>query len=146
MSHCHTLIATLRALRLRMTPQREMIVEALAHSGSHMTAEEILEIVRRRARSVNIATVYRTLDLLVEHGLATRTDLGEGRVVYATVRHGPHIHLVCRGCGHVQEADASLLRSLTEALRERYHFSCDAGHLALYGLCEACEQKEHTSN
>jgi len=143
MTHCHTLITTLRQQGCRMTPQREMIVEAIAHSGRHMTAEEALEIVRQKTRAVNIATVYRTLDLLVEKGLATRTDLGEGRVVYATVRHGPHIHLVCRRCGRVLEADAALLASLTAALREEYHFCCDTGHLALYGLCEACNQTEH---
>lgn len=143
MPHCHILIATLRQRGCRMTPQREMIVEALAHSGRHMTAEEVLEIVRQKTRAVNIATVYRTLDLLVEHGLATRNDLGEGRVVYVTVRHGPHIHLVCRRCGRVQEADAALLASVTAALQKQYHFWCDTGHLALYGLCETCEQTEH---
>ncbi|RME37640.1 MAG: transcriptional repressor [Thermoflexia bacterium] len=143
MTHCHTLIAALRQQGCRLTPQREMIVEALAHGGRHMTAEEVLEVVRQKTSAVNIATVYRTLDLLVEKGLATRTDLGEGHVVYATVRHGPHIHLVCRRCGRVQEADAALLAPLTDALRERYHFCCDTGHLALYGLCEECEKTEH---
>jgi len=143
MTHCHALIAALRQQGCRMTPQREIIVEAIAHSGRHMTAEEVLEIVRQKTSAVNIATVYRTLDLLVEKGLATRADLGEGRVVYATVRHGPHIHLVCRRCGRVLEADAALLAPLTDALREEYHFCCDTGHLALYGLCEACNQTEH---
>lgn len=143
MTHCHTLIAALRQQGYRLTPQRELIVEAIAHSGRHMTAEEVLEIVRQKASAVNIATVYRTLDLLVEKGLATRTDLGEGRVVYATVRHGPHIHLVCRRCGRVLEADAALLASLTAALRDQYHFCCDTTHLALTGLCEACAQTEN---
>ncbi len=50
---------------------------------------------------MNIATVYRTLELLVEQGLASRIDLGEERVIYATYQHGPHIHLVCRQCGQV---------------------------------------------
>ena len=143
MTHCHTLMAALRQQGCRLTPQREMIVEALAHSGRHMTAEEILEMVRQKTRAVNIATVYRTLDLLVETGLASRADLGEGHIVYATVRHGPHIHLVCRRCGRVQEADALLMAPLTDALREQYHFCCDTGHLALYGLCEDCNQTEH---
>ncbi len=146
MTHCHTLIAALRQEGYRLTPQRELIVEAIAHSGRHMTAEEVLEIVRQKTSAVNIATVYRTLDLLVEKGLVTRTDLGEGRVVYATVRHGPHIHLVCRRCGRVMEADAALLDSLTDALREQYHFCCDTGHLTLTGLCEACEQEEHQTH
>ncbi len=142
MTHCHTLIAALRQQGCRMTPQREMIVEALAHSGCHMTAEEVLEIVRQKTSAVNIATIYRTLDLLVDHGLATRADLGEGRVVYATIRHGPHIHLVCRRCGRAQEADTALLASVVDTLREQYHFCCDTSHLALYGLCEVCQQIE----
>lgn len=144
MSHCHTLIAALRREGYRLTPQRELIVEAIAHSGRHMTAEEILDVVRQKTEAVNIATVYRTLDLLVEKGLATRTDLGEGRVVYATIRHGPHIHLVCRRCGRVLEADAALLAPLTTALQEQCRFFCDTTHLTLTGLCEACrEQLEH---
>ncbi len=141
MTHCHTLIAALRQEGYRLTPQREMIVEAIAHSGRHMTAEEVLDVVRQKTEAVNIATVYRTLDLLVEKGLATRTDLGEGRVVYATIRHGPHIHLVCRRCGRVLEADASLLAPLTTALQEQCRFFCDTTHLALTGLCEACRQQ-----
>lgn len=139
MAHCHTLIAALRQQGHRMTFQREMIVEALAHSGRHMTAEEVLDIVRQKTRAVNIATIYRTLDLLVENGLVTRIDLGEGRVVYATVRHGPHIHLVCRRCGRVQEADAALLAPLADALGEQYHFACDTGHLTISGLCQDCQ-------
>lgn len=146
MTHCHTLIAALRQEGYRLTPQREMIVEAIAHSGRHMTAEEVLDVVRQKTEAVNIATVYRTLDLLVEKGLATRTDLGEGRVVYATIRHGPHIHLVCRRCGRVLEADASLLAPLTTALQEQCHFFCDTTHLALTGLCEACEQAEQETH
>lgn len=147
MSHCHTLIAALRREGYRLTPQRELIVKAIAHGDRHMTAEEVLDVVRQKTEALNIATVYRTLDLLVEKGLATRTDLGEGRVVYATIRHGPHIHLVCRRCGRVLEADASPLAPLITALEEQCHFICDTTHLALTGLCEACRQQlEHESS
>jgi Fur family ferric uptake transcriptional regulator len=104
-----------------------------------MTAEEVLEIVRQKTKAVNITTVYRTLDLLVEKGLATRTDLGEGRVVYATAQHGPHAHLVCLHCGRVIEADASLLTPLGETIRSRYGFTPNLEHIALYGVCEGCE-------
>jgi Fur family ferric uptake transcriptional regulator len=64
MTHCHTYIQALRNLGYRITPQREMIIEALAHSSHHVTAEEIYAQVHQRAKAVNIATVYRTLDLL----------------------------------------------------------------------------------
>ncbi len=140
MPHCHTIITALRQQGCRLTPQRELIVEALAHGGCHMTAEEVLEIVRQKTQAVNIATVYRTLDLLVEKGLATRTDLGEGRVVYATTHHGPHFHLVCLHCGRVTEADASLLAALGEAIRSCYGFTPQLEHIALYGVCRECKE------
>lgn len=146
MPHCHTLIAALRQQGYRLTPQREMIVKALAHGGSHMTAEEVLEIVRQKTQAVNIATVYRTLDLLVEKGLATRTDLGGGRVVYATTQHGPHIHLVCLHCGRVIEADASLLSALGETIRSRCGFTPQLEHIALYGVCQECETEHRLQN
>ena len=101
MPHCHTYITTLHNLGYRITPQREMIIEALAHSPHHVTAEEIYAQVHERARAVNIATIYRTLDLLVEQGIASRAGLIDGRVVYAASNHGPHLHLVCRACGNV---------------------------------------------
>ena len=65
MSPCHMLIEELRRQGYRLTPQREMIVEAVAHAGRHVTAEEVHEQVRARTSAVNVATVYRTLDLLV---------------------------------------------------------------------------------
>src|SRR5512137_1226531 len=105
MSPCQTFIDTLRSRGYRITPQREMIIEAIAHGGDHINAEEVFTNIQQRTRAVNIATVYRTLDLLMEQGLASRIDLGEGRVIYATYQHGPHIHLVCRQCGQVTDAN-----------------------------------------
>jgi Fur family ferric uptake transcriptional regulator len=141
MPHCHSLIQTLRQLGYRLTPQREMIIEAIAHASGHMTAEEIYEQIKTRTQAVNIATVYRTLDLLVEKGLASRADLWDGRVVYATFQHGPHIHLVCRECGGIYNADHALLLSLGNALGERYGFSADLQHLTIAGLCAECQPK-----
>lgn len=139
MTHCHTLIATLRQRGYRVTPQREMVIEAIAHSDRHMTAEEVYELVRGRTRALNIATVYRTLELLVEEGLASRADLGGGQEVYATVRHGAHIHLVCRQCGEVIDADAGVLDALLAQLETRYAFTCQPEHFVLYGLCADCQ-------
>lgn len=141
MPHCHTFIAALRERGYRITPQREMVVEVVAHSGWHMTADEVLAEVRKRTRAVNVATVYRTLDLLVEEGLASRSDLGGGRVVYATARHGPHVHLVCRQCGRVIEADADLLGPLLDQARARHGFTCGPQHFAISGLCAACQAR-----
>ena len=139
MTHCHTLIAELRKQGYRLTPQREMIVQAIAHAGRHVTAEEILKQVQARTTAVNVATVYRTLELLAELGLVSRADLGGGKVTYASIRHGPHCHLVCRQCGCVIEADHALVAPLAEQLQEQYGFEADLNHCAVSGLCAACQ-------
>jgi Fur family ferric uptake transcriptional regulator len=140
MSHCHTLIETLRQRGYRVTPQRQMIVEVIADSGRHMTVEEVFAAIQVRTRAVNIATVYRVLDLLVAEGLASRADLGDGRLVYATRRHGPHLHLVCRRCGRVIETDGCQIEPLGKELQERYGFAADLQHICLSGLCADCRQ------
>ncbi len=139
MSPCQTFIDTLRSRGYRITPQREMIIEAIAHGGRHIDAEEIYTQIQQKVRSVNIATVYRTLDLLVEQGLASRIDLGQGRVIYATYQHGPHIHLVCRQCGQVMDANQDLLASFTRQLQDQYHFTADLQHISILGLCPDCQ-------
>jgi Fur family ferric uptake transcriptional regulator len=115
-----------------------MIIEAVAHSGRHVSAEEVFAVVQARARAVNIATVYRTLDLLVEEGLVSRTDLRSGHVVYASAEHGSHIHLVCRLCGCVIDANVGSFESLFEQVESNYDFTCGPQHLAVYGLCGGC--------
>lgn len=141
MTHCKTYIQSLRQLGFRITSQREMVVEALVHSGEHITAEEIFAQVRARTHGINLATVYRTLDLLVEVGFASRADLRDGYAVYATAQHGPHIHLVCKSCGQVIDAEHGLVAPIDELLREQHGFSADLQHLSIAGLCAACQGK-----
>lgn len=141
MSPCQTFIDTLRSDGFRITPQRELIIEAIAHSGHHINADEVFARIKGHSHSVNIATVYRTLDLLVEQGLASCIDLGEGRVIYATNQHGPHIHLVCRQCGQVIDADQEMLSSIDRQLQTEYHFLPDLQHISMVGLCAGCQSK-----
>jgi Fur family transcriptional regulator, ferric uptake regulator len=143
MPHCQTYIKTLRNLGYRITPQREMIIEALAHSPHHMTAEEIYGQVHERTRAVNIATIYRTLDLLVEQGMASRAGLQDGRVGYAASSHGPHLHLVCRACGNAIDASQDVLVSLEGQLSQQYGFAADLQHLTIAGLCSSCRSESH---
>jgi len=87
----------------RLTPQRLMILVAIENSDDHISAEEIYSQVVAKYPNVNISTVYRTLELLKRLGLATETDLGEGRVRYHPAGKGHHHHLVCRECGATGE-------------------------------------------
>ena len=141
MSHCQTFMDVLRKHGYRITPQREMIIEAIAHDGNHMTAEELFERVQQRSHAVNIATIYRTLDLLVEEGLASRIVLADGRVVYATHLHGPHIHLVCRHCNAILSVDAQVIGSLSEELYSKHGFTADLSHISVFGVCATCQER-----
>ena len=138
MSHCQTIVTELKQRGYRITPQREMIIEAIAHSPQHITAEEIADQLRAHTSAINIATVYRTLDLLWQEGFACRNDLSEGKTVYATYQHGPHIHLVCRKCNQIIDADSSALNSLGQELLKNYGFKPDLDHFSVFGLCSEC--------
>ncbi len=130
---------TLRTRRFRITPQREMIIDALFNGDQHKTAEDIFAQVQTRTSAVNIATIYRTLDMLVEQGIASRTDLG-GQIIYAPREHGPHIHLVCHHCSIVVDANADVLAVLDAQLQSDYKFRADLGHISLFGVCSGCQE------
>ena len=138
MTHCHTILNELRERGYRITPQRELIIQAIAHSSLHITAEEISDKLQEHTAAINIATVYRTLDLLWQEGFACRNDLSEGKVVYATYEHGAHIHLVCRKCDQVIDADISMLNSIGEDLYQEYQFQSDLSHFSIFGICDEC--------
>src|SRR5690606_25016798 len=89
----------LRASGQRLTPQRMMVLSALADADGHMTAEAIFEFVRVQYPYANLSTVYRTLELLVALGLAAETDLGSGVREFELVGTERHHHLICQQCG-----------------------------------------------
>lgn len=122
----------------RMTPQRMMILEAVEAADDHISADEIYAAVCKRYPHINISTVYRTLELLKELGLATETDMGDGRVRYHSIRKGHHHHLVCQNCGCVIDLDEATLLPLKDALSRDYGFSADLKHLAIFGRCSKC--------
>jgi Fur family ferric uptake transcriptional regulator len=131
-------VARLRRLRVRVTPQRLLVLEALAAHGGHMTADAILQWAMERYPALNLATVYRTLDLLISLGLVAQTDLGSGVTHFELVGESPHHHLVCERCGAVGEMDAALFVPLQQRLLERYGFRSNPRHVALFGLCHDC--------
>ncbi len=134
--HVDTLRRTLHERGLRMTPQRQLVLDAVAELG-HATPEQICAAVQRFAPAVNITTVYRTLDLLERLGVVRHTHLGHGAPSYS-VREHEHVHLVCHWCGEVSEAPVALLEELGRQLRVRAGFRLDASHVALSGSCAGC--------
>ena len=134
------LISQLSEQGYRLTPQRMMVMSAIANSEHHISAEEIYVQVVAKYPHVNISTVYRTLDLLKRLGLVTETDLGGGRVRYHPADKGHHHHLVCQECGAIIDLDESVLSSLKSRLLQEYKFSADLRHLAIFGRCSNCNK------
>ena len=127
----------LRARGYRLTPQRELVLEAVTTLG-HATPEDAFDWVRERATSVNISTVYRTLELLEELGLVKHAHLSHGAPTYHASTAPEHIHLVCRGCEGVTELQPTEVGPMVDTLRRNHGFAADVGHLTVFGLCKEC--------
>ena len=127
---------TLHERGLRMTPQRQLVLDAVRELG-HATPEQVCAQVQRAAPAVNITTVYRTLDLLERLGLVRHTHLGHGAPNYSAHEH-EHVHLVCHHCGTVTEVPTDAMADLAEHLDGAFGFELDVAHVALSGLCRNC--------
>ncbi|WP_431899376.1 Fur family transcriptional regulator [Nonomuraea sp. bgisy101] len=127
----------LRAKGYRVTPQRQLVLEAVKTLG-HGTPEEICAKVQQTARGVNISTVYRTLELLEELGMVTHTHLNHGAPTYHLATEANHVHLVCRDCGEVSEVRLELADGLVKGLDDEMGFETDVRHLTVFGRCRNC--------
>ena len=134
----------LRARGYRVTPQRQLVLEAVARLD-HATPEEIGAQVQQTARGVNISTIYRTLELLEQIGMVTHTHLHHGAPTYHLATDADHVHLVCRDCGRVTEIGPDAIRPLITALDERHGFETDVGHLTVFGRCADCRKADPVS-
>ena len=132
---------TLRERGYRITPQRQLVYEAVVALG-HSTPEQLLAKVQSTAEGVNLSTVYRTLDVLEEVGLVTHTHLGHGSPTFHPATAAHHLHLVCRECGVVTEAEVALADELVGSLERAHGFDTDVNHFAIFGLCRSCRERE----
>jgi Fur family ferric uptake transcriptional regulator len=136
-----TFLKRLRARGLRLTPQREMILQAMHEVEPHATAEEVYARVSALSSAIDLSTVYRTLELLQEFRLVASIDLGDGQLRYELLGlHGHHHHLHCRACGELIRVEQDEIQGLIEALAETYGFAAEPEHLIIPGLCERCRR------
>ena len=133
------LVQSLKERGHRLTPQRQLILEAIEESAGHVSAESVHSKVAAQFPQVNISTVYRTLELLQDLGLVTHTHFDDGIAQYHLASAAPHQHMVCRRCGAEREIDVSVLDPLDRHLREQYDFRADLAHFAIIGLCGPCD-------
>jgi len=124
--------ARLRERGMRWTPQREQVLDAVRRLG-HATPEQIAAATR----DVDIATVYRTLDVLEDVGLLAHAHLGHGAPSYGLADQ-PHIHVVCHVCDRVIDPPAGVADELVARLAAERGFLVDLPHLAVFGTCAQC--------
>ena len=137
---CGERLATeLRKKGFRVTPQRAVILETIAHKGDHLSAQEVYIEACERLPGLNIATVYRTLDSLHNAGLIDLLSSGS-RLMHFSMRDpsNPHGHLVCRRCERIFEIKPAFVDRIAREVRQETKFVIDAHHLTLTGLCEMC--------
>ena len=132
----------LRSRGYRVTPQRQLVLEAVARLD-HATPEEIAASVQQTAKAVNISTIYRTLELLDNLGLVTHTHLNHGAPTYHLASDADHVHLVCQDCGKVEQTSPDAIRPLVTALEDMHGFETNVAHLTVFGRCEDCRGKGH---
>lgn len=121
---------------LRLTRQREAIAEVFFGSDAHLSLLDLLELARQRHAGVGYATVYRTMKLLAESGLATEHKFAEGNVRYESSVEGEHHdHLICVTCGRIVEYEDERIERLQEELASQYGFRVVSHRHEIYAEC-----------
>jgi Fur family ferric uptake transcriptional regulator len=126
---------------LKSTRQRDLVLECFLASDSHLSTEELYLKVRAKYPSIGFATVYRTLKLFAEAGIAREIHFGDGQSRYEHVAEGEHHdHLVCTRCGSVQEFENEAIEKLQQEVAEQFGFEVETHKLELYGICSKCRK------
>ncbi len=141
MTRHNAVLETLREAGYRLTPQRVMVLQAIAESDGHLTAEAIHQRVIQLYPYLDIATVYRILQLLKRLHLVTEIALGDGSAQYEVAEPNKHHHMVCRGCGRTFDLSPSYLEEFRERLIREFGFEPDLEHFAVGGACAECVPK-----
>jgi Fur family ferric uptake transcriptional regulator len=138
-SPTETLCAYIAENGLKHSRQRDRIAETFFGMGGHVSVEELVVRVRRLDPRISVATVYRTMKLLADCGLAVPRQFGGGQTRYeAAGARGHHDHLICTGCGEIVEFANEKIETLQSLVARRHGFEVESHKLELYGRCARC--------
>jgi len=121
----------------RLTPQRQIIMDALCAIDDHASVNQVYEQVHQDSPAIDRATVYRTLHFFHDLELVTASEI-DGETVYEIAGHAAHHHLICSNCGAEQTLQDEDLEGLVSHLSEAYGFMAELRHLVIPGLCRRC--------
>ena len=131
----------------RLTVPRQAILNILNKSKEHLSAEDIYMAVHRVYPGIGLATVYRTLELLVRMGLVFKFDFGDGKSRYELsegLNKNHHHHLVCTGCGRIidyselVDEEIKVLKRIEKTISKKYNFEINSHQIHFLGLCAKC--------
>lgn len=126
---------------LKTTRQRDIILDAFLASNRHLSIEDLYLKLRSTHPNIGYATVYRTLKLFAESGIAREIQFGDGQTRYEHVEQGEHHdHLVCTGCGAIIEFENETIENLQDQVAASHGFLIQYHKLELYGLCPKCRK------
>ena len=132
---------------LRSTDQRRLIVDTFFRAPNHISIEELLAQVREKEPKVGYATVYRTLKLLTECGVAHERRFGDGLTRYELADDtSHHDHLICVECGDIVEFEEPRIEALQEEVATKYGFDLKSHKHEMYGVCPKCQTKAGRRN
>jgi Fur family ferric uptake transcriptional regulator len=132
-------VERLRPAGGRRSGKRDLIVNVFLRQEGHLSAEDLVGLMRREDHKISRATVYRTLQWMVDAGIARKVDFGEGRFRFEhSYRHPRHFHLICKSCNQSSEFLSSDIEALIEEIASARSFSARQSVVQIYGTCEEC--------
>jgi Fur family ferric uptake transcriptional regulator len=136
-------IEHIRSLGLRQTGQRELIMKTFLSTEEHLTIEDLHRLVQKHDATVGHTTVYRTLKLLTEAGLAREVRFGDNKTYFEHhYNHEHHDHMICTQCGRVIEFFSEAIENLQEKMAEKFNFRPTHHSLRMWGICVECQARE----
>jgi Fur family ferric uptake transcriptional regulator len=128
--------------RLPLTRQRERVAEVILNADDHLSVEQIQRLLAARGEAVGLATIYRTLDVLVDSGLVRAQDFGQGfRRFEAMPAQDRHEHLICLRCGRVEEFANERLERMLPMIADEHGFQPQRHRVEIYGVCGVCQRR-----
>jgi Fur family ferric uptake transcriptional regulator len=128
---------------LKRTAQRELILEVFLRTEEHLSSEDLYRLVQREDPAIGQTTVYRTLKLLTDAGLAREVRFGDGRTRYEhNYKHPHHDHMICTECGKTIEFFSADLEKLQDKIAARHKFEITNHTLRMFGYCADCRGSE----
>ena len=125
---------------MRLTTQRQIILEELSKVTSHPTANEVYDMVRKRLPRIGLGTVYRNLDLMAENGVILKLEVG-GTQKRFDATTAPHYHIRCMNCDKVDDIDIEVQQNIDTIASESSSYKILGHHIEFSGLCEQCQEK-----